>query len=119
MKRAILMAALVMVGLTGLNLPAQAGRVANPGSAFSTAAPYGAVYFSDEWFYGGQTATVRVIGDGDTRLFVEVFNEFGRRVDFDSGYICVLSWQPLVAGRYTIKVTNLGGVSNFFYMETN
>jgi hypothetical protein len=84
-----------------------------------TVAPHGSVTYSNEWFYGGELAMVTVAGNGFTQLSVAVYDENGNFVTSNSGYTCMVTWTPIWTGRFTIKVTNLGGSSNLYTMRTN
>jgi hypothetical protein len=67
-------------------------------------------------FRGGQWAQVVVIGDGGTDLDLFVYDQFGNLVasDTDSTDNCIVRfWVPRTAV-YTVKVQNLGTVSNVY-----
>jgi hypothetical protein len=70
-------------------------------------------------FEEDEPAMVGVKGDGDTRLFLTVYDANGNLIASDSGNICLVRWTPRWTGRFTIKVTNLGRVYNNYVMVTN
>jgi len=72
-------------------------------------------------FVRGESAVVRVIGDGDTDLDLYVYDENGRLVaeDSDSTDYCVVSWTPRWTGTFTVKIVNLGRVYNAYTLTTN
>ncbi len=65
-------------------------------------------------FYGGEVASVGVVGDGDTDLDLFVYDGYGNRIASDTGPTdnCLVRFVPLVTRTYTIKVVNRGGVRN-------
>lgn len=67
-----------------------------------------------QWFYAGELVYIYVSGDGDTDLDLYVYDEKGNIIDSDtdSGDTCLCIFTPRRAGRFTIKVKNLGNVYN-------
>lgn len=72
-------------------------------------------------FYGKETASVRIRGDGDTDLDCYVYNSSGTLValDNDRTDFCVLDWYPQYTGPYRIVIRNLGSVYNAYQIVTN
>jgi hypothetical protein len=72
-------------------------------------------------FAAGAPATIRVTGDGDTRLSLVVFDANGRRVTSDTRANDVLSvrFTPARQQTYQVRVYNKGGVPNRFSLKTN
>lgn len=69
-------------------------------------------------FYGGEAASVLVVGDGDTDLDLYVYDENGNLIDSDtdSTDVCVASWTPKWTGYFRIKIRNWGNVRNYYTM---
>jgi hypothetical protein len=65
-------------------------------------------------FVVGVPVQVHVIGDGDTDIDAFVYDPLGRLVASDTGPTdnCHVTFTPAMAGKYTIKIKNLGGVYN-------
>jgi hypothetical protein len=65
-------------------------------------------------FLGGQLAQVLVIGDGDTDLDLQIYDDMDNLVVQDLGPTdnCTIRFTPRTTGTYTIKVRNLGRVAN-------
>jgi hypothetical protein len=116
-KRALLVA---MACLMASGSATYAGRVGGPGVDHDVADAYSVVRYHDV-FYGGQRATIRVCGDGDTDLDLFVYDEHGHLIasDTDSSDYCVVTFVPRWSGRFEIVVKNLGHVYNRFTIETN
>jgi hypothetical protein len=76
-----------------------------------------------ERFYGGELATVSIVGDGDTDLDIFVYDAQGRLVAQGVGPTDIESVSWFVPGNqiqtYRIVVRNLGGVWNRYTMRTN
>lgn len=72
-------------------------------------------------FVGGRKAEVALLGDGDTDLDLQVYDENGNLVasDEDDTDRCYVSWTPKWTGPFTIKVVNHGWVHNIFRIATN
>ena len=70
-------------------------------------------------FYGGELASVLVLGDGDTDLDVYVYDAAGKPVAVDDDYTdaCFVEWKPRWTGTFTIKVVNRGRVYNDYSIE--
>ena len=73
------------------------------------------------YFTRGIEAEVVVIGDGDTDLDVYVYDENDNLMDFDIDYgdDCYVSWTPKRSGYFTVKVKNLGDISNRYLLIRN
>jgi hypothetical protein len=105
----------VVIGALGLALPGPAsaapkgGKIAKIDSVKANATD---VYEME--FVVGVAVQVHVIGDGDTDLDLFVYDPLGREVANDVGPTdtCYVRFTPLAAGKYTIKIKNLGGVFN-------
>ena len=119
MKRALWLGAALVVGTLALSQEAQADRSPSPGYAGKTVYAYGTVTYSNEWFRGGLPAYMKVAGDGSTILRVTVYDENYNEIDSDTGYTCVLRWNPTWTGPFHIVVKNLGSRSNHFVATTN
>jgi hypothetical protein len=72
-------------------------------------------------FRAGETAAIRVIGDGSTDLDLYVYDENGNLIacDNDLSDNCVVVFTPRWSGTFRIEVVNRGGVWNRYFMETN
>ena len=73
--------------------------------------------FTDRYthfFYADETVLIGVKGDGDTDLDLYVYDDKGNLIDSDTdpGDECLCIFTPKRAGRYTIKVKNLGRIYN-------
>jgi hypothetical protein len=70
---------------------------------------------------GGELARVAVIGDGDTDLDLEVFDEGGHLIarDTDNTDKCLVEWTPRWTGKFTVRITNLGIVYNNYVLMSN
>jgi hypothetical protein len=60
-----------------------------------------------------------VVGDGSTRLSVEVYDENGNLFAYDAGAVCGVSWLPIWTVSFTVKVTNMGGSYNTYALRSN
>ncbi len=79
-------------------------------------------YFTDTYsqrFYAGESVYIYVKRDGDTDLDLYVYDENGNLIDSDTdtGDTCLCTFTPKWTGRFTIKVKNLGGVYNRYYIR--
>lgn len=92
-----------------------------PNSRFDTAtvAPYSTVTYRPILFTSDDDGVVRIDGDGSTMLDVSIYDERGNLIIHYSGYSPWVSFKPYWVQGMTIKVQNLGGVSNTFSMHTN
>jgi hypothetical protein len=119
-KLAIVLAALACLSVV---VPlVEAGRAPSPGVDTKRCEAYGSVtYF--ERFYGGELATVSIVGDGDTDLDIFVYDAQGRLVAQGIGPTDIETVSWFVPGNqiqtYRIVVRNLGGVWNRYTMRTN
>lgn len=70
-------------------------------------------------FWGGERATVMVIGDGDTDLDLYIYDSNGNLIKSDTDYSdnCVCTWYPKWTGYFTIRIKNRGSVYNSYYMR--
>lgn len=102
--------------------PAFAGAGATPSAVSRTGAVQGfrSVTYKIN-FAAGAPATIRVTGDGDTRLSLTVLDAAGKRVAADTRANDVLSvrFTPRAPGAYQVRVSNHGGVPNRFSLRTN
>ena len=118
MIRAMILAVVAGCGLLMTAAPAEAGRVRGPGDDVAVVSAYGSVTYHEN-FRGGERASLLVIGDGSTRLRVAVYDEDGHYITSETGYTCLLNWNPIWTGPFTIRVTNLGPDANLFAMQSN
>lgn len=110
-------------------LLAQAYAIADSASKGSTTGPgrYTVTVNSqsvkriNERFYGGETATVSLIGDGDTDLDLEIYDDNGNLIctseSYDDQEYC--SFNPIWTGDFTIKILNYGSVYNDAILRVN
>ena len=110
-----------MLGLIG-DVEAMAGRGRAAGPA--THQDRVRAKATDEYeivFSGGEVARLAVIGDGDTDLDLYVYDENGNDIckDDDRTDTMVCEWSPRWTGPFTIKIKNLGRVSNRYTMLIN
>lgn len=96
------------------------GAVGGPKRAAHSVNALGTDSFSVT-FRGGEVARVAISGDGDTRLDLFIYDEFGNLVDsrVGPGDDAMASWVPKWTGKFTIKVVNRGIVYNRYVIVTN
>jgi hypothetical protein len=114
-------AALAVVGAMVLGgMPAaQADAMGGPKQAHDVVTPNHVDTYTVV-FYGHETATVAVVGDGSARLGLAVYDEGGHLIDTASGDGgCAITWTPKWTGPFTIKVVNLGYDSCEYVLRTN
>jgi hypothetical protein len=70
-------------------------------------------------FYGSEWARVGVVGDGDTILVLQVYDDVGNLIEQDRGTSCAVKWVPKWTGKFTIRISNLGLVHNNYVLLTN
>jgi len=72
-------------------------------------------------FRGGEVARVAISGDGDTRLDLYIYDEFGNLIEsrVGPGDDAMASWVPKWTGPFTIKVVNRGLLYNRYVIATN
>jgi hypothetical protein len=73
-------------------------------------------------FEGKKPALVQVIGDGDGDLDLWVYDgNSGGLIgqDTDTTSICVVGWEPIYEGPFTIKVGNVGATWERFFVLAN
>lgn len=72
-------------------------------------------------FRGGERASVRIRGDGDTDLDCYVYSSGGILMAVDDDYTdyCILDWWPSGAETFRIEIHNLGRVYNVYSLTTN
>jgi hypothetical protein len=70
---------------------------------------------------GGEVARIAVIGDGDTDLDLEVFDENGNLIarDTDNTDKCLVEWTPKWTGKFRVRISNLGLVYNNYVLLSN
>jgi hypothetical protein len=118
MKRLVLAVTVVVVGLLASASFSQAGRIPDPGIAVKAAEAYQTVVFHD-YFYRFQVAKVEVVGSGNGRLILSVYDQDGDLVASDAGEDCSVSWTPTLFQQYTIEVRNPNGYIVGFVIRTN
>lgn len=96
------------------------GRVGGPGESYNLIRGNSTDYFEIS-FIEGELAELAVRGDGDTDLDLFIYDSNGNLIKFDDDYTdrCYVCWVPRWTGRYTVKVVNLGPVSNYYRLWTN
>ena len=107
----------MLASLTSSTLSAHAV----PTSRFdtTTVAPFGSVSYKPILFTSDDDGVFRIDGDGSTMLDVAVYDERGNFIIHYVGYSPWVSFKPHWVQGLTIKVRNLGSVSNTFSMHTN
>ena len=111
------LAAVVGSGLSSAN----AGAVGGPRIALDRVADaYGIVSY-DISFYGGETASVLIEGDGDTDLDFYVYDRYGNLItsDTDGTDLCVLRFTPFWTDAFRIVIVNRGPVYNRYSLATD
>src|SRR5262245_34896618 len=113
----VFLAGALALGFAGA---ADAGRVGGPGKATDTVQGFDTRSFKVT-FEADKAAIVRVHGDGDTRLTLEVYDSRGNLVGKAPAKAskCGLSFTPTETAQFTLKVVNTGGVPNRFVIQTN
>jgi hypothetical protein len=118
-KFAILCVALASLAVIPM---VQAGRFPGPGSDKARCEAFGSVTYYEK-FYGGETASVSIVGDGYTDLDLFVYDLQGRLVAQGIGPTDIETVSWFVPGNtpqtYKIVVRNLGSTYNVFGMGTN
>jgi len=102
-----------VVALTCLAAPLAASPVGGSRYDVHRVAAYGTDVFH-VGYYGGESASVIIDGDGDTDLDLFVYDEFGNLIgaDTDGTDFCVVRFTPGWTGSFRIEVQNLGSVYN-------
>jgi hypothetical protein len=113
----MVVAALVLVAVSGM---AFAGSTTGAGVYNKICPAYGKTVIHERYF-GGETARLALVGDGDTDLDIYVYDAFGNLVASGTGLNDreVVSFFPRVTGNYRIEIINRGGVYNRFALATN
>ena len=91
-------------------------------SAYSdtiTVAPYSTITYRPILFTKNDEGVVSITGSGTTMLDVAVYDERGNLIIHYTGYSPYVTFRPYWVQGMSIKVSNLGGVSNTFSMRTN
>ena len=72
-------------------------------------------------FDGGRLAEILIKGDHDTDLDLYVYDENNHEIckDTDSTDTMYCKWTPRWTGTFTIKIKNLGSISNIYTLATN
>ncbi len=95
------------------------GAVDGPGRSRTVVRSRGADVFRVD-FRGGEVAAVRIVGDGDSDLDLEIYDENGNRLCNANGpsdlETCL--WTPRWTGPFRIRVVNLG-VANSYVIVHN
>ena len=70
---------------------------------------------------GKETTVVTIRGDGDSDLDCFIYDENGNEADRDDDSTdrCVLTVLPRWTGRFSVRIKNLGGISNRAVLVTN
>ena len=85
----------------------------------TTVAPCSSITYRPILFTTNDDGVVSITGSGSTMLDVAVYDERGNLVIHYTGYSPYVSFRPYWVQGMSIKVRNLGGVSNTFSMRTN
>jgi hypothetical protein len=85
----------------------------------TTVAPYSTITYRPILFTANEEGVVSITGGGSTLLDVAVYDERGNLIIHYTGYSPYVSFRPYWVQGMSIKVRNLGGVSNTFSMRTN
>jgi hypothetical protein len=72
-------------------------------------------------FYGGESVTVIVAGDGNTDLDLQIFDSNGTLIGSDAGNSSesIITWLPNKTETFTIKVVNKGKIQNDYIIGSN
>lgn len=113
----------ILLAITGASLmlwgqTAHAGAKGGPKKAVERVMAYSTDTYRTV-FRGGEKASILVVGDGDTKLRLAVYDENDNLIEVDSGTTCLVSWIPKWTDKFTIKVRNLGFVYNDYVLATN
>jgi hypothetical protein len=120
MKRIMVLA--TIAGMMLASTAAHAGRVPGPlQPPHRDSVNAGETDVYTMTFRGGEEAVIRVRGDLDTILVLEVRDENGNLIARDNDLIppCVVSFTPKWTGPFTVRVINTGTVYNNYTIETN
>ena len=115
-----ILCSLVLAGMVTVLGSVQAGSVSGRSTTFERVEANTTDVFK-RTFFGGESATVSVIGDGDTDLDVYVYDENNNLIAKDDGPTdnCFVRWTPKWTGKFTIRVVNRGRVFNRYRIATN
>jgi hypothetical protein len=113
----------MMAALTAATMLTTTSLHASPNpyrSDVSTVSAHSIVTYNSVIFNAGARARVAVEGDGDTTLFLRVYDENGHYIDGDQCRrdACVATWVPEWTGRFIITVENAGPVYNKYAIAT-
>lgn len=72
-------------------------------------------------FKGDKTAVVKVVGVGTTDLDLYIYDSKGNLVvsDTSDSDNCECTWIPKETEDFTVRIKNLDGIFNLYYMQTN
>ncbi len=96
------------------------GEVRGPLKSLETILPFGTHNFRMT-FQGRQLARVIMDGDSGTDLDLFIYDEFGNLIRSDIGLTdyANLTWVPRFTGPFTVRIVNLGGRSNRYFLINN
>ncbi|MCC6416650.1 MAG: hypothetical protein IT429_00195 [Gemmataceae bacterium] len=116
-KTTLALAAVAFLALTGM---VNADRQGGPGVWSGRVSAYSSRYLT-EYFVGGRTAVVSIVGDGSTDVDIIVRDENGNVVARGLGPTDreTVRFRPIWTGRFTIELRNLGSVWNRVSLATN
>ena len=119
MKKTILSLAITFIA-TATPFFATAGAVGGFRNSCTSVNAYSTDYYRII-FYGGETASILVAGDGDTDLDLYVYNEYGTLAAYDDDYTdtCLAEWFPPYTQEYDVRVVNRGSICNNYEIITN
>ena len=113
----LMVASLVLIVVSSM---AFAGSATGRGVYNKTCPAYGKTIIHERYF-GGETARLALVGDGDTDLDIYVYDGNGNLIVSGAGFTDreVVSFVPRWTGSFRIEIVNRGGVFNRFALATN
>jgi hypothetical protein len=112
----------VMATLTSSTLSAHAidghGN-SDPRFAKETVASHSSITYRPTLFSSPDVGVVEVVGDGSTLLDVAVYDTKGNLIIHYADYSPRVTFYPYWTAGFSIRVRNLGNVSNTFTLRTN
>ncbi len=117
MKKFAIVASLLVALVAGA---AQAGSTTGAGVYREIAPAYGTKTIVERYF-GGETAVLQFIGDGDTDLDIFVYDHLGNLIVSGVGLTDreMVAFRPHYTSNFTIVIQNRGSIFNRFTLRTN